>query len=228
MLSSGNTAVNITDTIWQVGGDGLSAAGDGAVYLAAFGTAAALIDAGCGQGHANIISNIKKCISPETKIDYLFLTHCHYDHTGGADRLRRQFGCTLVAHEQDAVFLESGDSDVTAASWYNDALAPFTVDHKVKGSEEIFRIGTGTIKALHAPGHSPGSMVLLTESHGQNVLFGQDVHGPLHPSLLSNRGDYIASLTMLLGLEADILCEGHFGIYRGHDKVRKFIESFIL
>ena len=117
---------------------------------------------------------------------------------------------------------------MTAASWYNDALAPFTVDHKVKGSEEIFRIGAGAIKALHAPGHSPGSMVLLTESQGKNVLFGQDVHGPVHPALLSNRGDYIASLTMLLGLEADILCEGHFGIYRGHDKVRKFIESFIL
>lgn len=220
--------MKITDTIWQVGGDSLSAAGDGAVYLAAFGAAAVLIDAGCGHGHAKIIANIKKCIGPQVKILYLFLTHCHYDHTGGADGLRRALGCSIVAHEQDAVFLESGDSDVTAASWYNDALAPFAVDHTVKGAEEIFRIGTGTIKALHAPGHSPGSMVLLTESQGQNVLFGQDVHGPLHPSLLSNRGDYIASLTMLQRLEADILCEGHFGIYRGRDNVRKFIQSFIL
>ncbi len=220
--------MQITDTIWQVGGDGLSAAGDGAVYLACFGPSAVLIDAGCGHGHVKIIANIKKCIGPQAKIDYLFLTHCHYDHTGGADALRRELGCSIVAHEQDAVFLESGDSDVTAASWYNDGLAPFTVDHKVHGAEEIFHIGTGSIKALHAPGHSPGSMVLVLESQGQKVLFGQDVHGPLHPSLLSNRDDYIASLAMLLGLEADILCEGHFGVYRGRDKIKQFIESFVL
>jgi glyoxylase-like metal-dependent hydrolase (beta-lactamase superfamily II) len=97
----------------------------------------------------------------------------------------------------------------------------------MQGSRETFSIGNGSITALHAPGHSPGSMVLLTESRGQRVLFGQDVHGPLHPSLLSNHENYIASLTMLLGLEADILCEGHLGIYRGRDTVRRFIQSFI-
>jgi len=223
-----SNAVKITGAIWQVGGDGLSASGDAAVYLACFGASAALIDAGCGHGHEKIIANIHACIGPQATIKYLFLTHCHYDHTGGADALRRELGCSIVAHEQDAVFLESGDSDVTAAAWYNDQLAPFAVDHKVKGSEEIFPIGAGAVKALHAPGHSPGSMVLVTESGGQKVLFGQDVHGPLHPSLLSNRDDYIASLFMLLGLGADILCEGHFGVYRGRDKIKQFIGSFVL
>jgi glyoxylase-like metal-dependent hydrolase (beta-lactamase superfamily II) len=220
--------MKITDTIWQVGGDGLSAPGDGAVYLAAFGSAAALIDAGCGHGHKKIVANIKQIISLAVPVKYLFLTHCHFDHTGGADGLRREFRCSIVAHEQDAVFLESGDSRVTAASWYNDELAPCTVDHKIKNAEETFTVGAGAVTALHAPGHSPGSMVLLTESGGQKVLFGQDVHGPLHPSLLSNQDDYAASLKMLAGLEADILCEGHFGIYRGRDKVRKFIQSFML
>ncbi len=133
-------------------------------------------------------------------IKYLFLTHCHFDHTGGADALRREFGCSIVAHEQDAVFLETGDSEVTAASWYQAKLTKFRIDHKIKAGKETFSVGNGSITALHAPGHSPGSMVLLTESRGQKVLFGQDVHGPLHPSLLSNREDYIASLAMLRGL----------------------------
>jgi hypothetical protein len=31
----------------------------------------------------------------------------------------------------------------------------------------------------------------------------------------------------MLGLDADILCEGHFGIYRGKEKVKKFIGSFL-
>jgi hypothetical protein len=31
----------------------------------------------------------------------------------------------------------------------------------------------------------------------------------------------------MLDLEADILCEGHFGIYRGKDRVKTFITSFL-
>jgi glyoxylase-like metal-dependent hydrolase (beta-lactamase superfamily II) len=219
--------MQITDTIWQVGGDSLSAAGDAGVYLALFGAQAVLIDAGCGHGHIKIVANIKQIISLAVPIKYLFLTHCHFDHAGGANALRREFGCSIVAHEKDAVFLETGDSEVTAAAWYEATLPKFKINHKIQGSTETFSIGSGSITALHAPGHSPGSMVLLTESRGQKVLFGQDVHGPLHPSLLSNQDDYIASLKMLAELEADILCEGHYGIYRGREKVRQFIESFI-
>jgi len=31
----------------------------------------------------------------------------------------------------------------------------------------------------------------------------------------------------MLSLDADILCEGHFGVYVGREKVRDFIESFL-
>jgi hypothetical protein len=59
------------------------------------------------------------------------------------------------------------------------------------------------------------------------VLFGQDVHGPLNGTLRSNRGDYVKSLEYMLALEADILCEGHFGVFIGKEKVRDFIESYL-
>lgn len=60
-------------------------------------------------------------------------------------------------------------------------------------------------------------MVYLVESEGLKVLFGQDVHGPIHESLRSNRGDYIKSLKLLLSLQADVLCEGHYGIFKGKE-----------
>jgi hypothetical protein len=41
------------------------------------------------------------------------------------------------------------------------------------------------------------------------------------------REDYVKSLEFMLSLEADILCEGHFGVYIGKDRVRDFIESFL-
>jgi hypothetical protein len=61
----------------------------------------------------------------------------------------------------------------------------------------------------------------------KRILFGQDVHGPLDTSLLSNYQDYKNSLSFLLELNADILCEGHFGVYRGKDEVKRFIRSYI-
>ena len=71
-------------------------------------------------------------------------------------------------------------------------------------------------------------MVYLTESEGMKVLFGQDVHGPIHPDLKSNAKDYQQSLELMLSLEADILCEGHYGVYKGNKEVSDFIRRFLV
>jgi glyoxylase-like metal-dependent hydrolase (beta-lactamase superfamily II) len=219
--------MKIIDHIWQVGGSSLTAEGDAAIYLIACDTAAALVDAGCGRGHEKLVMNILQHLQPETELAYLFLTHCHFDHAGGASLIKKHFGCTLVAHEHDAVFLESADSIATAARWYGADIAPILIDHKITEAEEVFKVGNSAIHAFHTPGHSPGSLVYLTEVDGKKVLFGQDIHGPLHPELRSNQNDYINSLKFLLSLEADILCEGHFGVYRGKAAVHDFIASFL-
>jgi len=88
-------------------------------------------------------------------------------------------------------------------------------------------VGTGSITAYHCPGHSPGSLVYVAEIDGQKILFGQDIHGPLHPGLLSNRSDYVRSLGFIMELNADILCEGHFGIFRGREEIIRFIASYM-
>ena len=59
------------------------------------------------------------------------------------------------------------------------------------------------------------------------MLFGQDVHGPIEPAIKSDRQAYRKSLALLLTLDADILCEGHYGIIEGKDDVKNFIRSFL-
>jgi glyoxylase-like metal-dependent hydrolase (beta-lactamase superfamily II) len=219
--------MEILKNIWQVGGAGFTAPDDAAIYLIRLGEKAALIDAGCGNAHEKLVENVSAVLPPEVAIEYLLLTHCHYDHSGGAEAVRKQYGCAIAAHQLDAVYLEKGDSRVTAASWYGTRMEPLQIDYKIGGSKEILKIGNGEITAYHCPGHSPGSLVFTVEIEGKRILFGQDVHGPLDSSLLSNHLDYKSSLSFLLELNADILCEGHFGVYQGKDEVERFIRSYL-
>ena len=220
-------STRIKENLWQVGGSELTHPADAAVYLALFGEEAAMIDAGSGRGHARLMEHVSECLPADVRLKYLLLTHCHFDHTGGAEAVRNEFGCQVVAHELDAVYLESGDAEVTAASWYGSRMEPLGVDIILRGEESTLEVGSGVVQAIHWPGHSPGSVVYTSELEGELVLFGQDIHGPIHPALLSNERQYQASLKKLVELDADLLLEGHYGVFRTKAETLDFISSFI-
>jgi glyoxylase-like metal-dependent hydrolase (beta-lactamase superfamily II) len=220
-------STRIKDNLWQVGGGELTDPADAAIYLVRFGDKAALIDAGSGRDHQQLMKNIAQCLEPNTQLEYLLLTHCHFDHTGGAQAVRKEYGCRIVAHELDAIYLESGDNRVTGAAWYRAQFEPFAVDIRLQGQESTIAVGSGTVTAIHCPGHSPGSVVYTTDIDDQLILFAQDAQGPLHSDLLSDEKQYLDSLARLLNLQADLLLEGHFGIIESKQEVRAFIENCI-
>ncbi len=218
--------VNIRNNLWQVGGMGITDKSDAGSFLVRFGRKAALIDAGSGRDHDGLRRNIDKCLESDIELEYLLLTHCHFDHSGGADAIRANYGCRIAAHELDAVYLESGDDIVTGAPWYGAHARPFQVDIKWNGPSHYFSVGDGLINAMHCPGHSPGSVVYTTELDGELVLFGSDIHGPLHKYFLSDEKHYLDSLTRLLGLNSDLLLESHFGVIEPREEVEAFIERW--
>ena len=217
----------ITSEIFQVGGAGFTAAEDAAIYLINFDGHGALVDAGCGGEQQQLLNHISQCGVTPDQIQWLLLTHCHFDHTGGAADLLQKIDAVPVCHALDAQFIEQGNDTVTAATWYSATLTPFEIGRKLTRPEETLRLAGRPILALHTPGHSPGAVTYMVVSDDQRVLFAHDVHGPLHPSFHSNRSDYRHSLKTLLDLEADILCEGHFGVYKGKKAVRRFIRSYL-
>ncbi|MHC4780906.1 MAG: MBL fold metallo-hydrolase [Planctomycetota bacterium] len=220
--------MRITSEIFVVGGGDLTEPRDAAVYLIAFGGSAALVDAGCGTSTEVIAGHVRRCGVDPTDITHILLTHCHFDHTGGAAALRASTGARTVAHELEASFIEKGDPVVTAAQWYGSSPVPCPVDIRLSDGEADLTVGDRAIRAIHIPGHSPGSVAYLVESSGKRVLFGQDVHGPLDPSLKSDPKSYRQSLSKLASLDADILCEGHYGVVEGRERVRDFIRSFLI
>ncbi len=214
--------------IYCVGGSELSHPQDALVYLIKGEEKAALIDSGAGKGSAAIWENIREAGVNPQDLNYLILTHGHVDHIGGASFFQERTRCLTVAHELDQEAIETGDPGLTAASWYGLNLPRLKVDRVLKAKIEELPLGRKeNLICLHTPGHTPGSISLYLDRQKQRVLFGQDIHGPFSKAFGSNLIDWQNSMEELLSLKADILCEGHFGIFRTPQKVKTYIEQYM-
>jgi len=215
----------IVKDIFIVGGPDITDGRDGCVYLLSFGELA-LIDTGAGWSVDKIINNVQRLGLNCKDLSRILLTHCHIDHVGGAPEIKRRFGSKIYIHKLDAPPLENGDPILTAANWYQTTFPPTPVDSKFNLSEEILTIGQQRIVCLHTPGHTPGSICIYLDKDGKRILFGQDLHGPILEEFGSSLEDYGRSTKKLLDLDADILCEGHFGIYKTKKEVKDYILSY--
>ena len=182
-----------------------------------------LIDAGM---NLDMIKHISSLGLRFEDIQHCILTHCHIDHIGGCAELNRALpNIKFYAHELDAAPIEEpGHDGKTAASWYGVKYEPVKLYRRLE-SDTTLTLGNCVFQCIHTPGHTPGSISVLVESEGKKVLFGQDLHGPFNDGFLSNLQDYQLSMQKLLDLSADILCEGHFGIFQPADEVKKYIET---
>lgn len=215
----------IVKDIFIVGGPDITDGRDGCVYLVNLGELI-LIDTGAGWSVKKIINHVQSLGLNCKNLNKILLTHCHIDHIGGAPELKKRFGASIYIHPLDAPPLENGDQALTAATWYQTTFPPTPVDVKFNSPEEILMINEQKLVCLHTPGHTPGSICIYLDRDGKRVLFAQDLHGPLLEEFGSNLGDWDRSTKKLLDLNADILCEGHFGIYKTKKDVRNYILSY--
>ena len=218
-------ASEIVKDIFIVGGPDITDGRDGYVYLMNVGELI-LIDTGAGWSVENIIGNIKRLGFDPKNLAKILLTHCHIDHIGGVPEIKKRFESKIYIHKLDAPPLENGDPVLTAAKWYQTSFPPTQVDMKLNSPEETLIVGDQKIVCLHTPGHTPGSICIYLDKDGKRILFGQDLHGPLLEEFGSNIEDYGRSTKKLLDVDADILCEGHFGIYKTKKDVKNYILSY--
>lgn len=219
-------AKSICDRVYAVGGSGLSAQEDAYVYVIDAGSELVMIDAGVGYGMKRIEENIRSMGWQPAQIWHVVATHCHIDHIGGLYAWKEQYGPKIIAHEMDRAGIEGENDLLTAASMYGVSYKPVKVDLLLRGEEESLILGDLDFHFLHTPGHTPGSISVYIDTKDGRVLFGQDIHGPFSDSWNSDLGEWRQSMKKLLDLKADVLCEGHAGVYRG-EKVGEYIRGYL-
>lgn len=222
----GNAEI-IAKGVYLIGGPNISRSDDATVFIIDFDGELVMIDAGAGRSSRILERNIRDEGLDPKAITTLILTHCHIDHIGSAPYFRDSFGCRILIHDLDADAVEKGDPVRTAANWYETTFPPTRIDRRLQGDQEVLTFGKGELHCLHTPGHTPGSIVVYLDRDGERILFGQDIHGPFMSSFGSNIDHWKASMHRLLDLRADILCEGHFGIFRPAERVEQYIRKYL-
>lgn len=186
-----------------------------------------LIDTGFGAEFDRTIESIKSTGIEPAHIAKIILTHCHVDHIYAARRMREMLGAPLVMHELDAEIVERGDNRLTAAFCFEVQFDPLVIDEKLTGPEGVVSLKDLDLHFIHTPGHTPGSISLYVDSGGKRVLFGQDLGAPLLEEFDCDPAAWRRSMDKLLALNADVLCDGHSGIYQPARKVNAYIRHFI-
>ena len=116
---------------------------------------AIVVDPGAGS---NMIS---KWLKEKNKdVEYIVLTHGHWDHLGAVEDLRRELGVKVAIHKDDAAMLTDPKLNLSYYSGRNMALSPAEI---LLEDNQVLKIGEMEVKVLHTPGHTPGGICLLTK-----------------------------------------------------------------
>lgn len=216
----------IHQRIYIVGGPELTDRRDCCVYLVDGKSELALIDCGLGYSCRDILENIKKLGLNHAFLKYIIATHGHIDHIGGLYYFK-ELGAKIVCHELEKAAVSQGLPQLTASGYYQVKYRPVDVDMLLSEEIQSLKVGDITLHCPLTPGHTPGGISPYVDIKGTRILFGQDIHGPFNPSWGSDIEKWKMSMKNLLALKADILCEGHFGVYRPAARVKEYIEYYL-
>lgn len=154
---------------------------------------AAVIDPGMASEKENL--RFDKFIADEKlSLKAILLTHIHIDHTFGVDHVKELYHIPVLANKADE-FLGQRRLEQARMFHLPVELSPLDIDRFIDEGE-VLRLGDEKIFALHAPGHSPGSLLFYIPSSGKlfsgDVLFNGSIGRTDLPG--GNYGQLIASI----------------------------------
>ncbi len=195
-----------------------------------------LVDAGFPGHYGVFLDGLKSIGRSKSDVEAIVLTHAHADHTGFAERLRRETNAPVFIHKDDARMA----TRILQLPWVallSNAWRPFTAGMLGRAiingvftmpslsKTQAFQDGDildvpGKPHVLHVPGHTAGESALYLPDRkvlisGDTLvtldLFGQKPAGPQRPRRQLNAGDKLArrSLDRMRELGAVTMLPGH-------------------
>jgi len=146
-------------------------------YIAYSGSRAVVIDPGAdAQGIMNKANELG------VSIEYIFLTHTHFDHVLAVDEIMKKTGAKLVAHPGERERMN--DPEISGQSKLrNREFIPLTADIEVNDGDTL-DVGDMHFEFIHTPGHTEGSICIVCEDtmfSGDTLFAGTcgrcDLHG---------------------------------------------------
>jgi len=160
-----------------------------------------VVDAG-GEAERIATAIEEKGLSPIA----IVLTHSHFDHILAAPAIRDRYRIPILIHESDAANLNDPQSNFSALF---DEPISFKAD-KTLVEGDVVELGDESLTVLHTPGHSRGSICLLSEDIlvAGDLIFKAGIGRTDLPD--GNYKDLVSSIERILKLpDSTVVFPGH-------------------
>ena len=140
-----------------------------------YGDNTCLIDSGVVSSEDIIFDYMEKIGLKPTDISLMVLSHSHPDHIGSAKSIKEKSGCKVMAHSGERSWIEDVELQAKERPVPNFHLlvgGSVKVDDVLEDGDVIDLGKNISLKVIHTPGHSKGSISLLMEEEG--ILFTGD------------------------------------------------------
>ena len=165
---------------------------------------AAFVDVGTNSSVPYLLAALEDLGIDRSAVDYLFLTHVHLDHTGGAGLLMQELpNARAVLHPRGAPHMIDPEKLIAASKsvygaerfqkLYGD-LVPISSERvRVVQDGERFRLGGRELELIHTPGHALHHYAVIDAAHAS--IFPGDTFGISYREMDSPRGAFITPAT---------------------------------
>ncbi len=188
----------------------------------------ALIDCGMAYCFSNLIRNIQKVLNDGRKLDYILLSHSHYDHISAVPYLRKVWPDVKVMAAEYAQNILTKESALKTIKELNNQSALYygfnqlieyddslmKVDYKVSDGDSLDLSGAN-IKILETPGHTKCSLSFLVNNE---VIFASETtgcmskSGKLYPAFIISYEQTIKSIDKCKKTNPRYIISPHFGL----------------
>lgn len=207
-------------------------AGTGGEAFLIFGKEVTILhDCGMAYCYKGLIENIKNALAKHNRghLDYILLSHSHYDHVGALPYVLENFPDATVigAYKVEKVFDSEGARNTmrrlgeAARDQYSDSKEPvltdgLRVDYIAKDGDLIELGGGEFIKVIETTGHTDCSLTYLLQP--QNLMFTSEStgiprpFGDLHTSILKSYHETINAAKKCKAEKPKHLLVPHYGL----------------